>query len=378
MKFKMNVLLFYCVFLAFFVPLLCHAQDAVNHVIHPVEAYYGGEAQRQRVDLTIKGELKTLMISVNPVDNELIIPNDSILNSLLNEWQSPEEPIERIRKFSSYSLGIFFKDKIVFDSRKTHYDYIQFSKVCYNLENRPQLLFSMSVEGTANADIHDILFIYYEPEDKQFHHKIVASKYVKAGCDISQANKNKQAVNTLRTDGLMILKQLSPSEDATQIAIEKNSHYSLPIKTITQAKLDELFEQFKQLKSKSDDVFSENTDPNIIYDADLTPRYAITTPIENKQWRIVELSYTEIWHSWGVLLALNKQTGQWTSFYSIPNGGSKIFLYQPDLFKLEKNILTGTFCPYCSAGSYWGSWKDFEINLDEFTARPIKIEKQSL
>ena len=195
MKFHINVLYFYSLLLVFIFPLAGHTQDLSNYTTHPVQALSVGGSPanltlRQQVDINTDEQLKSLWVYLNYEGAESFIPE--------GEWIAPELPDIGMEKGYEQQLIVFYRDKVIFDSNDVKYDYIQFVDVCNSPNNRPYLKFSMLISGTANADISDILFIYFDEKEKQFHYKIIEEKYLLSDCDLNDAIQNKKNVIGLR------------------------------------------------------------------------------------------------------------------------------------------------------------------------------------
>lgn len=153
-----------------------------------------------------------------------------------------------------------------------------------------------------------------------------------------------------------IFKQLRPTPWPDSDIGNMESEFDLDVATIPKEDLTALLEWLGQYK------------PLQTVQGMTTPGLVVRTLAENKDWQVMEISHRKPWESWGLFIAISKQTGAGTFFYNIPPGDDDILLYAGDSFSLEGSRFSGKLCTQCEGGP--GVWKNFEISLDEFIIRP--------
>ncbi|MBL7004078.1 MAG: hypothetical protein ISR69_08635 [Gammaproteobacteria bacterium] len=288
------------------------------------------------------------------------------------KWITSTTEGTRIQTGDEQPLYIIFEGQKVFDFEPLKYDRIYFNGVCTDPQNKQQLFFHMGLDGTVNADINDVLFFFYDPVEKIFKHKIIEQRYLAESCNWKSGIANRQQHEKDRKLLKKIHQELRPKAE-----LEITDSIKLPIRQLDRLSLEKIFTQLNpyqffevELTEEEKSQQQPTTDSEITeeFDQMLTSEVIIKDHVENANWRIREISYRELWHSWGVLLAENKKTGQWTSFYNIPSGGSEVLLYLSDNFELNGNILTHRFVIDNANG--WGDAATFEIDLNTFNITP--------
>jgi hypothetical protein len=238
------------------------------------------------------------------------------------------------------------------------YDNISFDQVCRNPETGLDLVqLSLTVGGTANADILDTLFIHYLPELRRFTSTIISNMFVE-NCSIQQSLTNLKEHEEQRSAGIKLYEILKPQEEL-DLPKEFYDPIQLERKSFSTAEINALKNQMASLEQRC---------YAYAHWEERDQRYFFDQMVENERWEIYALYYYEIWNSWGVLLSHDKQTGRWTCFYTIPAGGSKTLLYLSDYFELDGNNLSLELCTECN---WWGRYKEVAINLKDLTLRPI-------
>lgn len=340
-----------------------HLQIKEKGVVYPLERMSEqGNLQRQRVDLNWvqRGKLEQVIIStMGELDTY----------SELAEWAAEDDANGRVERFSGGQLFVYYLGKMIFSpAEELSYDYVSFIDVCEGPDGLDRLQFQMLRGGTANADIDDRLFLYYDESSKGFEYEIIENRYLLDSCNLEVGNERGEQVGKEREALRSIFEQLRPSEDGTYIDEYACKDQPLPTKTFLKAGIEKQLEQVR-------DYIGVEIEPPVDVDERkggewsdgsemFLPSVVINDVAENELWRIVEVSYYEIWESWGVLLAENKRNGEWTAFYNIPVGGSKVFLYLSEDIELVGSSLRGSFCIDCSG---WGNFESFEVALDDFT-----------
>lgn len=234
-----------------------------------------------------------------------------------------------------------------------NYDNIEFSRLCRSPETGlDQILLSLTVGGTANSDILDTLFIYYDPAREEFTSTLISDMFVES-CSVRKSLQNEQEHERQRSDGRQLYQALKP-HTPFELPKDFSEQITLTTKEITNEEISALQQRISVLEQRCRS-YAHWEAPQ---------RYLFEPLAENERWQIYALSYYEIWHSWGILLAHDKQNDRWTSFYSIPAGGSKVLLYLGEQFELEGNSLGLELCTECS---WWGRFKDVELDLNHFS-----------
>lgn len=336
--------------------------------IYPVEGlgidYYGdhGLLQRQRVDLYLHDSDSIETIIISTADS----PNDYFSGY---EWAAIEdENYPAIHKLMDPELYISYQGKTIFSTHDLIYDYIRFNTVCTNSGNRQQLLFSMVRGGSANGELQDMLFIYIDPVTNSFQHKVIERRYLPDICDMENAEANKSEQEQQLSDINTIHAQLRPSIEDTYPDEYVASGKALPTRQFSHAQFEAIlmkFKQFMPIEIQVENEVSTNGDGSGYEYTDFyEPEFIIEDIAENSNWRIIEVLYLQLYTSWGVFIAENKNTGQWTAFYTVFGGGdSKNHLYFNDEVELVDNELRGSFTLYGD--------QTLAISLNDFTVQSV-------
>ncbi|NOQ93904.1 MAG: hypothetical protein GQ547_04620 [Methylophaga sp.] len=282
-------------------------------------------------------------------------------------WEVKESENSRISKLIDDQLYISYQGSTVFSTHDLIYDYIKFNTVCTGLDKRQQLLFSMVRGGTANGEVQDMLFVFHDSESQTFQHKVIERRYLPDVCEMESAEANKAEQEQLLEEINLIYETLRPSITDTYPDEYVTSQHALPTRQFSKAKIEEILTEFKQfmpviIENESEAIINED-EVGDEYPDFYEPEFMIEDLAENTNWRIVEVLYLQLYASWGVLLAENKNTGQWTSFYTVSSGDSKQHLYFDDDVELVDGELIGTFTAY-------GDQK-MAISLDDFLVRRL-------
>jgi len=188
----MNKLIFCIVFSSFLAgcDLSISKQDVLqkSDIYHVENLSFDGEtlpmALRQRVDLFLiqPDELVSLYVSTVTYFGE---------DSNIYKWVTDGDAPSRVSNLSEINIYVIHDEKVVFSTEKLVYDYIYFNTVCTGPDNRQQLLFSMVRGGTANGELQDMLFVYYDTKIKAFRHRVIEERYLDPICNMADAAENK-------------------------------------------------------------------------------------------------------------------------------------------------------------------------------------------
>jgi len=353
--------------LAIFLYWLVYPSISVNKqadfsfIISPVETlmseddgdYYYGLPQRQKVELRIQ--------DTDSLDTVTISSEGYVLeDSELEQWQeSKDGNNSKISKQLDQELYVLYQDKVVFSTHDFIYDYIHFNTVCSGADGQQQLAFSMVRGGSANGEIEDVLFVYLELGSDAFLSRVIERRYLPELCDMDDAVENKAEQEQMLEDINAIHEQLRPSATDTYPADYVESQQALPSRVFSNAELESILTEFRsfmpiEIDVEEHAVISEEEYPNFY-----EPDYIIQDIAEDNDWRIVEVLYLQLYVSWGVFLAENKQTGQWTSFYTVSGGDSKQHLYFDDDVEIIDGELIGIYSAYGD--------QQLAISLNDFT-----------
>ena len=313
-------------------------------------------AERQRVDLYLR-EPSTL--------ETLIISNIALSLDPSDAWKTKDKDNENllISKSGEGQLYIGYEDNIVFSTNDLTYDYISFNTVCTGKDKRQRLLFTLIRGGTANGDMEDMLFLYIDPISNNFQHKIIERRYLPDVCDMEAAQANEAEGDSLLKAINSIHEKLRPSIDDTDLDKYLTSSTVLPTRQFSNTQLELILTEFKKFIpveiESTDEIISADGDIEYEYPNFYEPEVVISDLAQNDNWRIIQVLYLQLYASWGVLLAENKSTGEWTSFYTITEGDSKQHLYFDNEVQLTDEELRGKFNPY--------SLERVAISLQDFT-----------
>jgi|GEM_PF-4777462 len=294
-----------------------------------------------------------------------------------NPEQYTTEQVDAFHKSSSEQIAVYSMSSTEDKTKSLYqnvplpeeiegYDNITFDQVCRNPETGlDQIQMSLTVAGTANADILDTLFIHYDPEQGGLTSTLISNMFVE-NCSIQKSLINQKEHEEQRAAGIKLYEKLKPQE-AFDLPKEFYDPIPLAQKNFSTAEISALKHEMTALEQRC---------RAYAHWEEREQRYFFTPMAENERWEIFALYYYEMWHSWGVLLTHDKQSGRWTSFYAIPSGGSKNLLYLSDNFELDGDNLNLELCTECH---WWGRYKEVTINLNALAIKPLSrlaLEKQ--
>jgi len=301
--------------------------------------------RRQRVELRLKalGPLETLTISTIENSNKDFTVGD-------DQWLSVSAEGATISKMSDREMYISYQGKTVFSTEDLGYDYIDFNAICTASDNSQQLLFSMRTGGSATGNIEDMLYFYKDPVTGTFQSKFIERRYLPDKCDMGSASLNEQLEVEQLAEFNAIHKKLRPAAIDTDINDYLALSEPLPTKQFSKAELTIILDELKpyifiDVEMADEGELRTDYDEDEYFDY-YTPEVVIQDIAENDNWLIKEVLYLQLYTSWGVLLAQDKSTGQWTSFYTVSGGDSKQHLYFNDEVELGDNELRGIYSPY--------------------------------
>jgi hypothetical protein len=255
-------------------------------------------------------------------------------------------------------LWITYQGKDIIESEALVYDYIKFARVCVGPDQRHRLLFSLIVGGTANGNVADIIFIYYDTKIKNVNFKIIPKRYLEPLCDMEGATENKRLEDKKIRELNLIFEQLqTPGQSPDLEALVKTGN-SLPTRQISYQAFERLLDEARHLVPAGQKTESEEGSEGEDY---FESTFVFEDLAENARWRVVEFSYLQLWSSWGVLLVQDKLTNQWTAFYTSSAGDSNLMLYLDNQVELQGDHLTGKFNPYAQQ-TYVISLEDFDVH----------------
>jgi len=320
--------------------------------------------ERQRVALYLQdsNSLEQLTIStIEGMEHEPTVGN----------WLTKKDSEARIAKPSfDRQLYIIYRGQTVFSTDELIYDYIRFNTICTGPDKSQKLLFSMVRGGSANGDIQDMLFIYTNPITNVFQHKVIERRYLPSVCDMEGAQANEAEQKQLLRDINAIHEKLRPSIGDTYPDDYVTSKQTLPVRLFSTSQVESILTEFKQYIpiEINDDVIANDDEMEEEYIEYHEPEFIVEDIAENEEWRIVEVLYLQLHASWGVLLAENKNTGQWTSFFTNSEGDSKRHLYFNDEVELINGELIGNYTVYGD--------QQLAISLDGFTVRKYTMQAE--
>jgi len=329
--------------------------QASQSTVYPL--HRSDEIQRQVVDgnFISQNKLDTLIVYTSPGDTEDFASFD--VTSPAYEWLEDKEVGKRIFKASHENIVITYQDKVIFTSDRLLFDYIRLIKACSGPEGVHRLLFGMHTGGTVSGEVRDMLFVYYDADKQLFQHKIIPERYLSPLCDMDGAAGNKKADENKQQALLSIYDQLSPKDNALPLDEYVQSREPVPTRKIEHQNFERLLNEARHLVPYEEEPVSQDESDEDYFKEELVYRDLA----ENENWRIVELSYLKLWSSWGVLLAQNKATEQWTAFYSSSAGDSNVLLYLDSNIELVGDAIRGKFAPY--------EQQRVEIALENFTVQ---------
>lgn len=345
---------------AFFIvfSLLCSSfSHATETNIHPAQNI--GSLQRQVIDANFvrPDKIDRLIVYVDPDHfGEDAYEYGVSFSDDIDAWAEKKEEDTLIFKGSDERWAVRYQNKQILSSEDVQFDYIQLSKVCRGPDQRHRLLFRMVVGGTANGELEDMLFVYYDPINQRFQHQVIAKRYLDPLCNMEGVAAKKQQAEQRKRKLELIFEQLRPTVESTDLEPYVQSGQVLPTRQISYNQFERLLDEARYLMSSENSQMDvDDSEEEVDY---FEPKFVFNDLDENKYWRIVEFKYLELWASWGVLLVENSETDQMTSFYNIPPGDSKMHLNLSGDIELVGDVLRGAFNPY--------SDHRVEISLDDF------------
>jgi len=179
----------------------------------------------------------------------------------------------------------------------------------------------------------------------------------------AQANEAEQ--DQLLTEINAVHERLRPSIEDTYPDEYVTSQQALPTRQLSATQFESILTEFKKFMpvefETKGDVGEEVMPSEYEYPNFYEPEFMIEDIAEDADWRITEVLYLQLYASWGVLLAENKHTGQWTSFYTVSEGDSKRHLYFDDDVEIINGELIGRYSAYGD--------QQLAISLDDFTVQ---------
>ena len=91
-------------------------------------------------------------------------------------------------------------------------------------------------------------------------------------------------------------------------------------------------------------------------------------------WRVVQIRGNAICNAYGIVLVLNRMTGQWYSIYDVASGCSKSLDYPFYGMRVNDGHLIVSACIHCSGH---GDYAGFSINLETWRVQPLDAEDLS-
>ena len=367
------------------------ARAYAGSLYHPIERYqthlkgeYGDyyEAQRQRVDLYLfkPTAIDTLIISNTPRHHEASATGDWRIADidlfhadrlgLLDKNTAKDQPLpEKIVKREEEVVYVIHRGQVVFSSRDiAAYDFIKFKGVCTDSDSRQQLQFSLSISGNGMGETKDMLFVYADPSSNTLRHHIIEDHYTTDPCGITNALLNKAQEKQL-INGINTVYQTIRPPLFTEMDEYATSTTALPTLRFSNSQFESILDTFKTQMAVLTQFQTEMTaQKNSRVDEETGDReyinyykssYVIEDLAENTAWKVIEVAYLQLYDSWAVFLAQNKQSGEWTAFYSSSGGDSNRHLYIDTNVELTGNTLSGRFRAFAS--------HQYEIRLSDFS-----------
>jgi hypothetical protein len=231
-------------------------------------------------------------------------------------------------------------------------DYAEIIEVCRDPETGlDQLLLTLTLGGVSNGDASDVLFVFYDKQEKHFSSLQLGSQFVDNTCSARATWQRYQRFEEKNRRGDELYQSLRPPvADANRFVPRDLPNFNL----------DQVNALFADLNR------DENFTP---WQAGtwlgIQQEFYVDVLAENEFWRIMSV-YSERGPgvSWGVLLLEDKRSGRWKSFYDVPHEySSKVFLFLPHDAELDGNLLQLQLCTDCS---FWGEYSPFQVNLETF------------
>ncbi len=228
-------------------------------------------------------------------------------------------------------------------------DYARFIELCTNPETGlDQLIFKTNMSGT---DASEALFVFYDQQKQQFASVKIDAQFMDSSCSFKSAEERQQRLLDKHAKGDQLYDSLQP------LAANKQAFSAKALPGFNLTKTKRLVKELN-LSQPSFEAWAGASEV-------MGSSYEVELLAENSNWRIMSVYYDgELGSSWGVLLAENKSTGQWLSFYDVPQGTTKRPLYLPDDIQLHGDDLTISLCTDCT---WWGKYAPFQVELKTFT-----------
>ncbi|MDX8392013.1 MAG: hypothetical protein R8K53_05520 [Mariprofundaceae bacterium] len=223
-----------------------------------------------------------------------------------------------------------------------------------------QLIFSKSMGGTSNGDASTALFVYYDQQQMKFSSFEVNAQLLDHSCSRKKAAQRFQLVADRVQAGDGVYRSLKPPKGGGhRFASRLVRHFDFEETAALLARLNQA-EDFEPWQGASDSIDGMH--------------FEIEVLAENEQWRVVLVSSMQGQNSsWGVVLAENRISATWRSFYDVPGGSSKVFIFVPHDATLTGDILQLKLCTDCS---WWGEYGQFQVNLKTFSYTQLAERKE--
>jgi len=356
------------VILFMFIFVFSSASNAAQVTIQPVE--HIGLLQRQVIEASFidPNKIDSLVVYVGQGDFDDPTATDEEI------WLEKTEGSALISKGTDQEFSVNYEDQVIASSEEVWFDYVQLEEVCRGPDSRHRLLFRMVAGGTANGELEDMLFVYYDPNSQSFQHQVIAERYLAPLCDMEGGIASEQQVEKKSRKREHVFKQLRPSLTPTDLEPFIQSGKPIPTRQFSYDELEGLLGEISGLMP-SETSPDDDSEEEIDYFA---PKLVIKELDADDHWRIVKVTALELWASWGVLLVENKWSGQWTSFYNITPGDSNTPLYLSDDIELVGNGLKGLFNPYSDhrveiSLDYFRVKKTHEYRFSDYPIKPISV-----
>ena len=249
------------------------------------------------------------------------------------------------------------------------YDSLRLVRVCRGPDQRDSLLFKGAVDGSANGDINDFLFVYYAPHLQKFVFKIVERRYLSPLCNMDGAVANKQREDEkLRGIDIMFdALALEPHRDGFDRY--RLSGEPLPTRQLPMSRLKVLLTDARMLVPEKIPTEDESERDNYgVEDSLFDLIFTIKDIAENNRWLIKELKYKQFRLNRGVLIAVDKNTWQPTVFYST---------YGESYDESLSNVMVyGDY--FIAESDFYGPGQPLVFSLKDFRVLDLDKQRESL
>jgi len=231
-----------------------------------------------------------------------------------------------------------------------HYDYTAMVEVCRDPDSgRDQALFAAGWGGSGQGDRRRALFVYYDADKERVVSFDIDAQFVADDCSRRQAIVRRDQRRALRQAGRAVYTALRPDIETP----EKFGYRALP--TFDMSEIQIRFGEWNRR------LAPHAAWRGVVADAVVPPSFVVEPLVENRRWRILALYYLESEReSWGVLLAQHRESRRWFSFYDVPGGSDKRFLFLPEGARLRGDRLLLKLCVECEG---WGVYEMAELRL---------------